>query len=829
MKNKLLQGIILACLLLLSFSIFSIRIKKDDKHSEAYDALQFLGTLYAFPDVDMPADAMGKAYSFFKANFSNANMKMATTADWQSIGPDNVGGRTISIAIDPVDTNIIWLGSASGGLWKSNTGGCGSNAWQYIPTGFPVLGVAAIAINPQNTQEVYIGTGETYDYGTSENGLVIRTTRGSNGIGILKTSDGGNNWTQVLNWNYDQRRTVWDILVNPLNPLSVVAATTEGIYKTTDGGNTWIQTLPYTMVMDIEQDASDTSVFYAGVGNLTSTNKGLYKSTDGGINWTLLTTGLPLNNHNGRISVTTYRNNPNIVMAHITDDFNTVGLYRSINKGASFTTVSTGINIAGVQGWYADGIMMKDNDSSKVFISGQYLFASNTSGSNPQQVTNYNPYSLQTEPWPDIHGIISNPLNPNKIYLLTDAGLYRSNNFGATWFACINGYVVSQFYTGDVSATDSTIAIGGLQDRNTQLYSGSVNWNFYPNGDGTTTAIDKTNDQFQYTSSQFLNIEQSNDGGQSFGNYIFGGSSAAFTAPYVLAPSNQNLMYAGDIYLNRINVTTTAAANFPTPSGEPLLSIAVSHTNDQKVYFTTAPSSSNNAGVFKSSNGGSVIADITQNLPNRYARDIEVNPLNDNIAYVAFSGFGAGHIFRTNNGGAGWIDISTTLPDMPFHSLLINPNDTSVIYAGCDFGVFCSTDGGASWQTLNNGLPDAVMVFDLKYSPSDNSVVAFTHGHGVYKIDLDAVLAGIENQNVISNVKVYPVPAKDFMVAEIYSRINRNISLLMFDANGKACLQKQIELKTGLNKITLNINSLSSGIYYLTTNDKIFTRKLVKM
>ena len=114
--------------------------------------------------------------------------------------------------------------------------------------------------------------------------------------------------------------------------------------------------------------------------------------------------------------------------------------------------------------------------------------------------------------------------------------------------------------------------------------------------------------------------------------------------------------------------------------------------------------------------------------------------------YVVFSGFGAGHIFKTINAGTSWTDVSTTLPDIPFHTILIDPNNPAKIYAGSDLGVFYSTNSGNTWQTLNTGLPDAVMIFDLEYSPSDNNLVAFTHGHGVYKIDLDVLFLGIGNQ-----------------------------------------------------------------------------------
>src|SRR5665213_3050984 len=151
-------------------------IKGEENKLEAINALQFLSTSRAFPNVDAPTDAYGKAWDYYISHYKNPNARMKS-GGWTNFGPNNIGGRTISIAIDPVDTAVVYLGSASGGLWKSTTGGIGVNAWTYIPTGYPVLGVASIAINPNNHNEIYIRTGETYDYGTSLMGLVDRTTR----------------------------------------------------------------------------------------------------------------------------------------------------------------------------------------------------------------------------------------------------------------------------------------------------------------------------------------------------------------------------------------------------------------------------------------------------------------------------------------------------------------------------------------------------------------------------------------------------------------------------------------------------------------------------
>src|ERR1044071_3446700 len=143
-------------------------------HSESWAALQFLSNSRAYPYPDIPADAYKKAELFYNAHFENQLQRKSEiqTSSWQSIGPNNIGGRTLAIALDPLDTATVWLGSASGGLWKSTTGGIGLNAWTYIPTGFPVRGVTSIAINPNNHNEIYIGTGETYTYASSVNGLI---------------------------------------------------------------------------------------------------------------------------------------------------------------------------------------------------------------------------------------------------------------------------------------------------------------------------------------------------------------------------------------------------------------------------------------------------------------------------------------------------------------------------------------------------------------------------------------------------------------------------------------------------------------------------------
>jgi len=806
------------------------KINKQEKegHSIAYEALQFISSAAAFPEADIPPDGYGKAWNFYSANFSSAASKSGS-ASWESMGPQNVGGRIISIAIDPIDTNIVWLGSASGGLWKSTTGGHGLMAWQYVPTGFPVLGVGAIAINPLNKNEMFIGTGETYDYGTSVNGLVERTTRGSNGIGILKSVDGGITWTHSLNWNYNQQRGVWNIVYNPLNPSTVFAATTEGVFKSTDGGLSWTVSLNYTMVMSLEMDPADTSLLYAGVGNLTSPVHGLYKTTDAGTNWGKLTNGLPLIANTGRISIDIFDGNSNIVVAHFASKLNSVGLYRSSNKGQSWVLVSTA-DIASYQGWYSTGLKIRDIDSNHVLIGGVSLFESLTGGSNPYPVTGYNPSAIDSLPWPDLHGLISNPLDPDKLYLLTDAGLYRSNDFGQSWRWCSNGCNVSQFYHGSVASSDSNLAIGGLQDRNSQRYNGTINWQAIDGGDGTYNAINNSDPSIQYVSSQYLFINRSVDSGYTFSN-IFSGSNAAFVAPFMLAPSNNSVIYAGDVYLN---YSTDEGGSWqftgPVDNFNPIISMDVSMTDENKIYFATAPASDPFMHVFLSTDGGQSYGDISSGLPNRYPRDISVDPLNDAIAYIAFSGFGTGHIFKTINNGLTWTDISAALPDVPFHTVLVNPINPDVVFAGCDYGVFVSGDAGLTWQSLEAGLPMAVLVFDLQYSASNNSLVAFTHGNGVYKISLNGLNPGVAENVPSQNLHVYPTIVNMHLTVEFFSSNPTTGKFSIIDQAGREVFIQQVIAAAGKNRVEIAVPHLKAGIYLcrLQAGGKTMIRRIIK-
>ncbi|MEK7250226.1 MAG: hypothetical protein AAB209_07375, partial [Bacteroidota bacterium] len=230
--------------------------QREETTSESMEALELWTQSRAYPAADISPDAHYKAFVLAKTQMHEA--KTSAVDQWRSIGPINFSGRMTSVAVNPLNPNTVYVGAASGWLWRSFTGGLGGD-WRRVTTGFPVLGVNAIALNPSDSNTIYIGTGEVYRYFGSTGGIVIRTTRGSYGLGILKTTNGGGSWTKSLDWSYNQQRGVQMIRLNALNPNAVLAATSDGVYKSTNAGGTWSRTLNVVMATDVVINPNDTT------------------------------------------------------------------------------------------------------------------------------------------------------------------------------------------------------------------------------------------------------------------------------------------------------------------------------------------------------------------------------------------------------------------------------------------------------------------------------------------------------------------------------------------------------------------------------------------
>ena len=716
---------------IISFQPTDSSYKREESASDARKALDLWTMSRAYPKTDIPADRYFRAYTSMRNMRQETRSFGSPPAPWTSIGPTNVAGRTIAIAFNPLNPNTIYAGSASGGLWRSRTGGLGGD-WQRVVTGFPVLGVNAIAIHPADSNIMYIGTGELYRYDGSTGGIVIRTTRGSYGIGIMKSTNGGATWTRSLDWTYNQERGVQAVRINPVNPGTVLAATSEGVYRSVDGGGMWTQVLNVLLAEDIAINPADTTKVLATCGNFGTAGNGVYRSTDGGATFAIVP-GLP--NYSGKGMLEIYGANPWSVYASLADSTTGAGsLWKSTNFGATWTLLSSE-SLYGVQGWYSQFVAVNPADSTKVVRGGQGLFKSTNGG-----ISSFN----VSQGWADYHYYAHHPTNPNILYIVDDGGVWRSTNFGDTYQAVSVGLNTSQFYNGfSCSAQDSSRALGQVQDHYGWMYTGSLSWTSSAVDEIGWTSINQSNDNIMYAGSRGGGlggggsaIYKSVNRGGSFSPVSTGitGSVAAWNAPFVQSLSNPNCLYFGrNVVCKTTNGGTswTATNGGAALDGNPPLSMAIAPTSQDTVFVGTVPGTGR-IHLFRTTNGGTTWTDVTGTLPNRYPLDIAVDPHDSRLVYVAFGGFDTTRLAKSTDAGLTWTDVSGSLPNVPTTAVAIDPFNSNHVYVGDDLGVFVSTDHGSTWTTFNEGLFEAVIVGDLVITPSNKSIRLATHSNGVF-------------------------------------------------------------------------------------------------
>lgn len=821
----------------LVLALYACHSDKREPHTPSQAGAAFLwwNLARSFPDGQfhteryMEALAQRQFEAQLRGGFDNA---------WEAIGPNNIGGRTLCLAVHPLDTNILWAGSASGGIWKSNTAGRGVNAWQRVETGFPVLGVSAIAIDPENPNILYAGTGEVYNVEDSAPNVAFRTTRGTYGIGILKSTDGGTNWSKCLDWGYGELRGVQDIKLNPKRSATVYAATSEGLLRSYDAGATWKTVLDKRMAVDIELHPSDTNRIFVTCGSLDDQDvSGVYRSVDAGNTFAKLAGGLPAT-YTGKTLLALSPNVPNTLYASMGDAFAQKGLYKTTNGGDNWVRIS-GQDVCTYQGWYSHDVAVNPLNPNILIWVGIDTWKSVNGGSTVNKKSFWNKWYFGEVPagepegpfdyvHADIHRVYYVRQDPNKIYLVTDGGIFVSYDGGESFSGRNGGYQTQQFYANmGHSATNPNVSIGGMQDNSTAIYSGKPSWRRVLGGDGECAAISPADDQVMYGSSQYLNFYKSTNGGQNFygiGSPEINNEEACFNGPFELAPSNPDIMYAG---AQRLHRSEDAGESF-TPvtedlmaEGDLILSIGVSPSNPNLVYCSTAPNFTDQARVFKVDLAADSAVTLMQGLPNRLCMDIAVHPEQDNIVYAAFGGFNTAHLYRTTDGGASWQPADQGLPDVPTNSILIDPLQPDHIYVGNDLGVWLSTDAAASWSLYSAQGPQAMLAMHLGLS-ADRKLRVGTYGLGVWQTDMAFVpVSSKEPRSVAKILGLYPNPATDAVSVRFEWPAAGPMTLQVMDATGRIVRSlPSTHLSAGAYTRSVTLDGLPAGMYGVRVRGK---------
>jgi photosystem II stability/assembly factor-like uncharacterized protein len=769
---------------------------------------------------------------------------------WEFAGPLNITGRITDVEMHPDNLEEIYIGAASGGVFKSNDLGA---SWNPIFDSALSLSIGDMAIAPSDKEIIYVGTGEANCGGGS---LAYE------GVGVYRSEDGGQSWE----WRgLENSRNIGRMVVHPNNPEIVYAAVMgslfadgpdRGIYKTEDGGQNWQQVLylnDSTGGIDIVIHPNNPDTLYAAMWERVrrpdrrsygGPGCGIYRSTNGGNSWMELTNGLPSPSANaGRIGIDISRSEPEKLYAIYADKVGYFeGVYKTSDNGDSWTQTNDGSLGDSYQsyGWWFGRICVNPVDPDIAFVIGFDLYRTTNGGNSWSNVSSSNVHV-------DQHGMYIHP-ESGLVALGNDGGLYLSNNGGNSW-DWKNNLPITQFYTCEVDNQYPNRLYGGTQDNGTnRTMTGEFDdWQPIYWGDGFYVLVDPENNNYVYAEYQYGNFARSTNGGSSFNTAMNGISSSDrknWNTPVVFDPSNPEILYYG---ANRIYQSTNRASSWSAISDDltngsgngnltygTITTISVSPINPEIIYVGT-----DDGNVWVSSPTGMGWTLISFDLPIRWVTRVAADPLEENTAYVTFSGYRNDeylpHIFRTTDKGESWTDISSNLPEMPLNDVIIDTEDNSILYVATDATVYVSRNLGQSWDILGTGLP-MVPVNDLTLHNTSRKLIAGTFGRSMYSYDLnqDTITTQINPDQKISlsaDLNVFPNPFSSQLTIQVHSSADEYaiVEIVGLDGQKVAEIFKG-SLQKGINKFSWRPgNDLSSNIFVCTVmmNRKQLTQKLI--
>jgi photosystem II stability/assembly factor-like uncharacterized protein len=717
--------------------------------------------------------------------------------EYRSIGPAIMGGRIADVEGVPGDANVVYVASASGGLWKTTNGGV---TWKPIFERQGTLSIGDIALAPSNPEVVWVGTGESN----------VRNSV-SFGDGVYRSTDGGKTWQHM---GLKDTERISAIAINPQNPDVVYIGALghafgpneeRGVFMTTDGGKTWNKTLYIDNqhgVADLEIDPTNPNILYAGMWSFErkpwthrsgSEKGGVYKSIDGGRTWNKLTNGLP--KLIGRIGIRVAPSNPNVVYAIMEAKDGT--LYRSDDRGETFKMVSKQDSIVS-RGFYYTTIRVDPTNENRVYAVASTLFVSVDGGKTFRSITNRSHI--------DFHALWIDPKNPKRMWHGQDGGIGVTYDSGESWEAVYN-IPLGQFY--QIHADNRQpfyYVMGGLQDNGswtgpsrTREPAGIMNddWRMVSFGDGFYVINHPDNPDQYLTESQGGNIlwtdmdSREIQGVNPWGRGSGGGPAEGrkyrfnWNSPIVFSPHEKTTVYfAGNVVFKTPDfgktwqqispdLTTNDPAKLKDAGGpiaienstaeyhSTIISIAESPVQKDQIWAGT-----DDGNLQLTSDGGKNWSNLIKNVPgiaaNSPVSHVEPSRTNARTAYVSFDRHMFDdfrpYIFKTTNEGKDWTNISGNLPAKAYVQVVReDPKNTNLLYAGTELGLFASYNGGKDWLALNlKNLPN-VAIHDIVVHPRENDLILATHGRSIWIFDDATVLQQMSQQILNSNAHLFSV------------------------------------------------------------------------
>jgi photosystem II stability/assembly factor-like uncharacterized protein len=679
------------------------------------------------------------------------------------VGPTlRFAGRVSALAVDPRNRDVVYLGGAAGGVWKTVDGG---QNWLPLTDDQPSIAIGCIALDPSNPDIVYAGTGEANNSGDEYFGS-----------GILKSRDGGATWLHIPGPFAELRdprfgtSAVASIAVDPSDPDIVLAGAyflTEeqsfsGVYRSSDGGLTWT-------LMPVLAGGTPTDIFFSPTGEIVYTalgfgfgspSNGIYQSFDHGETWRSIN-GIPPDTVPsgmgvGRIALALDGTDPRTetLYAAVPGSARTAGLlgiYKTADGGDHWDRLAPP-NLCTGQCWYSNVLRIHPRNNNVLVYGGLYFWVSLDGG-----FSWIFPFSLSHV---DFHTFaFTNEATP-RVYIGHDAGVLSNDDiehFPVGPFVQLNDTLaITQFYPGlSIDPLNTQVGFGGAQDTGAQKYTGSLTWRYLTCGDGGETAIDFETPTNVYLSCQRIAVRKSTDGGETFASAVVGidmSDRVQFIAPLVMDPSNARRLYFGTF---RVYRTDNGAQDWMPISPElttgSLTTIGVAPSDPNFVYagMVGGVAVSQNALDPDPSWDGSGAGLPTARMVNQVA----ISSTDPQVAFAAVGGFSGflgddlGHVFQTLDGGSTWVDISGNLPNIPVNDIVVDPDRDGTLYIGTDVGVYVSLNGGEAWFPFGSDLPNGP-VLSLKLHAS-GILRAATHGRSVWDLDLGSALTQLASVNAV--------------------------------------------------------------------------------